>query len=192
MHSVSLAFTDAFVPEIQVRALEIAHDLDTFGRGQIEDVEAPLAEPDDAALGVDAVTDDHAFKLKLVDEAGAIPARSEGGHQDEVAVAGLAACGAEGVGFAVHGRVAVLYQAVAACAEQDAVGAEDGPADRDAAFGKSNASLFERDSEHRLRVAVNFHRQSVASANCLTQRAWLSRLSAPLGNRKGSARGSAL
>jgi hypothetical protein len=47
----------------------------------------------------------------------------------------------------VHGRVVVLYAAVAAAAEQFAVAAEQGTADGDAALGESGARLLDRDRE---------------------------------------------
>ena len=58
---------------------------------------------------------------------------------------GPAAGVAEGVGFAVEGAVAFLDEAVVAFAEEGSVDVEDGAADGDAAFGVTDAGLFEGD-----------------------------------------------
>jgi hypothetical protein len=64
----------------------------------------------------------------------------------------LATGGAKSVGLAVHGRVAVLDQAIPACAYQSAIGSENRSANRYASLGKPDAGLFEGDRQHALRV----------------------------------------
>src|ERR1700728_1690598 len=96
---------------------------------------------------------------------------------------GLAAGGTEGIGLAVHGRVAVLHQAIAARADQRAVGAKNGAAHGNAPFLQAHASLFKRNGEHSVRVQGNLHAvQSLALAKRLTQRKGASRLSASFGS----------
>src|SRR3546814_16913031 len=60
---------------------------------------------------------------------------------DRVAVSARAAGLAEGVGLAVDRRVAFLYPAVVAAAQQAAVAVVQRGADRDAAFGQALAGL---------------------------------------------------
>src|SRR6202050_5738471 len=91
----------------------------------------------------------------------------------------LAAGGTEGIGLAVHGWVAVLHQAIAAGADQRAVGAKNGAADGNAPFFKARASLFKGDGEHSVRIQGSLHEaQSLALAKRLTQRKGASRLGA--------------
>src|SRR5450432_169050 len=123
---------------------------------EIDDVDALLAEPHHTALGVDGVADDDLLEAELVDHAAAIPAGSEGGDEDGVAPGGAAAGGAEGVGFAVERAVAFLHEAVMAGTEERAVRMKDGAPHGNAAFGQSDASLFQRDCEHG--VSVRFRR----------------------------------
>ncbi len=154
-------------------ALEGADHFDAFGTGEVEDVDAFGFQSFHAALRVDAVADDYLPEAELRDEAGAIAAGRERGDEDQVGVAGLTAGGAEGVGFSVHGGVAVLHEAIATGAEQRAVEFEDGAADGDAAFGKADAGLFDGHFEHGVGIWRDLrsgnHFRSVALAKCLTQ-----------------------
>src|SRR4029434_2330495 len=67
---------------------------------------------------------------------------------DEIAIAALTPGVAEGVGFAVHGRVAMLHAPVVAGSKQAAVDIKDGRADRDATFRQALARFSECDSQH--------------------------------------------
>ena len=125
--------------------LKGADHVNAFGRGEIEDFNSLLFQPRYATLGVDAVADDDLLELELRDESGAVPAWRERGDENEITVGWLSTGGAEGICLTVHGWVAVLDEAIAASAEEFAIGGEDGAAYRDAAFGKSYAGLLNRD-----------------------------------------------
>ena len=64
----------------------------------------------------------------------------------------MAACVAEGIGFAVDGRVVVLYAAIVAGGDEFAGVVEDGGTDGDAAFGEAFAGFGDGDGEHGVRV----------------------------------------
>src|SRR5690606_33255561 len=98
---------------------------------------ALFAQPVVAALEIDRLAHHHGTDPELLHQPAAVPARRERGDHDGVAVGALAAGLAEGVGFAVHGRIVFLYAAVVAAAEQGAVAGEQRGADRDATFGEA-------------------------------------------------------
>src|SRR3546814_730213 len=119
--------------------------------GEVNHVDAVLAQPRDPAVEVHRLAHHHRADVELPHQAAAVPARGERGDHDGVAIAALAAGLAEGVGFAVHGRVAFLYAAIVAAAEQAAVLVIERSADRDAAFGQAGAGFFDggvRSEEH--------------------------------------------
>jgi hypothetical protein len=136
------------VPEGGVGGDVVAHHGDAGGVGEIDDVYAEVAEPVLAAGEVLGFADDDGAEAELADEAGAVPAGGERGDYDEVAVGALAAGVAEGVGFAVDAGVGLLDAAVMAAAYKGAVGAEDGGADGEAAFGEAGAGFLEGYAEH--------------------------------------------
>ncbi len=119
---------------------------------EVDDVDAEFTEPVFAAGEVLVFADDDSLETELADEAAAIPARGERGDHDEVAIGLLAACVAEGVGFAVDAGVGLLDAAVVASADERGcsilLGAEDSGADGEAAFGETGAGFFESDGEH--------------------------------------------
>ena len=125
----------------------ICEEVETFGGVEVDDFDAERAQPIDAALKIAAFAYDNFWKTKLADKAAAIPARSERGDHDEVAIAALAARIAKSVGFAVEGRVAELHAAIVARTEEDSFRAENRGADGDTAFRKTFASLRDGDCE---------------------------------------------
>ena len=143
---MGLVDADVFVPDGGVGGDVVAHHGDAGGVGEVDDVDAEVAEPLFAAGEVLAFADDDGLEAELADEAGAVPAGGERGDHDEVAVGALAAGVAEGVGFAVDAGVGLLDAAVVAAAYEGAVGAEDGGADGEAAFGEAGAGFFEGDA----------------------------------------------
>src|SRR5882762_11887324 len=83
--------TDVFVPNLRMIGNVPPEHLDAFARMGVEDFDPVLAEPVKAAAEIHGLADDHGANAKLADEAAAIPAGSQGGHHDFVAVGTLAA-----------------------------------------------------------------------------------------------------
>src|SRR5690606_4605288 len=131
------------VPHLGIRRDPVAQHRDAALVGQVDDVDAVLAQPVEAAVEVHRLAHYHGADVELAHQAAAVPARGQGGDHDGVPVAALAAGLAEGVGFAVHGRVAFLHAAVVAAAEQGAVVAVQRGANRDAAFGQALAGFVD-------------------------------------------------
>src|SRR5688572_6845939 len=90
----------------------VAEHFFAFGRLQVDDLHAALAQPVDAALESARLAHDHGADLELHHEAAAVPAGRERRHHDGAGVATLAPGLAERVGLAVHGRVTFLHAAV--------------------------------------------------------------------------------
>jgi len=67
----------------------------------------------------------------------------------QTSIAALASRVAEGIGFAMHGRVIVLYPAVTTRADELACGIKDRSSDRDASFGQPLMSFRQRHRQHR-------------------------------------------
>src|SRR3546814_14496004 len=135
---------DILVPHFGIGRDPVAQHLDAALVGQVDDLDAVLAQPRNPAVEVHRLAHHHGADVELPHQAAAVPARGERGDHDRVAVAALAAGLAEGVGFAVHGRVAFLHAAVAAAAEQADVLVIERRADRAAAFGPAGATSEER------------------------------------------------
>lgn len=117
-----------------MRADETGEQIDAFLAIEVDDVDAVFAEPVDTTLEGAAFADDQCADAELADEAAAVPAGCESGDHDQVAVGGLAAGAAEGVGFAVDGGVAVLNAAVVPTTDEFAILSEERCADRNSAF----------------------------------------------------------
>src|SRR5688572_5783363 len=83
---------------------------------EIDDFHSAFPQPVDATLKRARLAHDHRADLELHDEPAAVPARRKRGDHDGVAVAALPSGLAEGVGLAVHGRVALLHAAIVAAA----------------------------------------------------------------------------
>src|SRR3546814_3350764 len=98
---------------------DLAQHLDAALVGQVDDLDAVLAQPLDPAVEVHRLAHHHRADVELPHQAAAVPARGERGDHDGVAIAALAAGLAEGVGFAVHGRGAFLHPAIVAAAEHE-------------------------------------------------------------------------
>ena len=94
------------------------------------------------------LADDDGAESELTYEAAAVPAGSECGDHEEIAVRGLTACAAEGVGLAVNGWVVLLDAAVVSRADEFATAVEYGCADWDAAFCEAGAGFGERNLKH--------------------------------------------
>src|SRR5437016_5310538 len=88
--------------------------LDAFFRMGVKDLGAVFAEPVNAAAKIHGFADDYRADAKLANQAAAIPAGSERGHHDFVAVAPLPACFAKSIRFTVRGGIAFLDSAVVA------------------------------------------------------------------------------
>jgi hypothetical protein len=155
MHDLELFFADVFVPDLGLGVDVAGQELHAFPRGEVVDLDTVFAEPVDASLEGLAFSDDDGAEPELADKAGAVPARSERGDHDEVAVRALAAGVAEGVGLSMGGRVVVLDAAVVSRTEEGAVVAENSGSDGDASFGESLAGLGDGDGKHGVEVHKN-------------------------------------
>src|SRR6266849_1261199 len=111
-------FADVFSPDFRVVGHVFSKHLDAFVRMGVEHFRAVLAQPIDAAAEIYGLADDYGANAKLADQAAAIPARSQRGHHDFIAVAPLPAGVSKRIRFAVRGRIAFLHSAVAAFSQQ--------------------------------------------------------------------------
>src|SRR5882672_7636933 len=114
----------------------------------VEDFGAVFAEPIDAALKIHGLADDDGADAELPDEAAAIPARSESGYHDFVAVGALAAGFAKGVRLTVRGRIAFLHPTIVAASQQLSFAIEKCSANGDSAFGKTEAGFVHGGFQH--------------------------------------------
>jgi len=143
-----LVLSDVLVPDFGMLGDEGVEEFAAFGVVEIDHVNAVLAEPINASREGTAFADHHGSDAELADQAAAVPARSQRGDHDEVAVAALAAGAAEGVRFAVNAGVALLDAAIAAPAQHFTSLGEQRGADGDAPFVESGAGFFNSDGEH--------------------------------------------
>ena len=74
--AVRLIFADVFVPDGGIFLNIVGKERDTFLGVEVEDFDVERAEPVDAALESTAFADDDASKVKLPNQAAAIPAGS--------------------------------------------------------------------------------------------------------------------
>ena len=79
-------FADIFSPNLRVFRHIFGEHLDAFVRMGVEHFGAVLAEPIDAAAEIYGFADHYGANAKLADQPAAIPARSQSGHHDFVAV----------------------------------------------------------------------------------------------------------
>jgi len=143
-------FADVFVPDFGMFGDVAGEQIDTLDAVEIDDANAVFAKPVDAALEVAAFADNECSDAELADKAAAIPARSKGGDHDQVAIGSLPACVAEGVGFAMHGRIILLNAAVVSAAYEGSILLEKRCADGDSTFGEALTRFFDGDGEHRV------------------------------------------
>lgn len=101
---------------------------------KVDNFDAKRAQPFDTTLKVAALANDDRSKTKLPDKSAAIPARRQGGYENQVAIGALAAGVSESVGLSVHGRVSILHPPIMASAEKLSVRIKDRSANRDTAF----------------------------------------------------------
>src|SRR5579863_4544313 len=85
---------------------------------EVDHVDPVLAQPVETAGKGTALTHDQRSDAKLADQPAAVPARSQCGDHDHVAIAALAAGTSKGVGFAVHAGVAMLHAPVVPATDQ--------------------------------------------------------------------------
>jgi len=154
---MSLFLADVFIPDFGMGLDEAGEEIDALARGEVVDLEAVVAEPVDASLEGLAFADDDCLKTKLADKPGAIPAGSERGDHDEVAVGALAAGVAEGVGLTVGRGVVMLHAAIVSRAEEGSIAAEDGGSDGDASFGETGTGFVDGDGEHGVWIKREWH-----------------------------------
>src|SRR5690349_18764952 len=83
---VRSVFADVFVPNFGMGGDVLGEEVDAVGGIEVDDGDAVVAEPVEAAGEVDRFADDDGTDAELADEAAAIPARGERGRHDGVAV----------------------------------------------------------------------------------------------------------
>ena len=141
---------DVFVPDFGVRADKSLEQVDALLTVEIDNMHSVLAEPCKATLECATLADNQGADAELSHEAAAVPAGGERGDHDQVAVGGLPAGAAEGVGFSVDGGVALLHAAVVAAADQLAILREERRADGDSAFGEAETRFVDGGLQHLL------------------------------------------
>ncbi len=130
-------FADIFFPHFRVLRDVFGEHLDAFVRVGVEHFGAIFAQPIDPAAEIHGLADHYGANAKLADQAAAIPARSQRGHHDFVAVTPLPAGFAKRVRFAMRRRIALLHSAVVARSQQFPVVFEKRRTDRDSSFAES-------------------------------------------------------
>jgi len=115
---------------------------------EVDDFDAVFAEPVEAAGKGAALPHDQSADAELAHQATAIPAGSQRGYHDQVAIAALSAGAAEGVRLAVDAWIALLHAAIVTAADQLAGAAKKGSSDWDAAFIETKAGFFKRHGQH--------------------------------------------
>lgn len=109
---------------------ELAQQLLAFGVVEIDDSDAVFSEPIDAAQEGLRFADNNCADAELADQAAAVPARSEGGRHDRVAIRTLSTGLSKSVRLAVDRRVILLYPPVVSASEQIAFAIEQRCPDR--------------------------------------------------------------
>src|ERR671910_3009802 len=130
---------DVLVPELRVRSDEAAQQPDALLRGEVDDLDAALAQPGGPAGEVHRLADHHPRDAELPDQPAAVPARGQRRYHHRVAVAAPPSAAAEGVGLAVQRRILFLDATVATARQQLPVRAEERGPDRDAALREPRA-----------------------------------------------------
>src|SRR3546814_13322896 len=102
---------DILVPHFGIGRDPVAQHLDAALVGQVDDLDAVLAQPRNPAVEVHQLAHHHGADVELPHQAAAVPARGERGDHARVAVAALESGLADGVGFAGPGRVALVHEA---------------------------------------------------------------------------------
>src|SRR6266851_5145196 len=110
--------TDIFVPNFRMVRNVPGENSNALLGVQVDDTDSILDQPIDAAAEIYGLADDYSAYAKLADQATAIPARSQRGHHDFIAVAPLPAGVSKRIRFTVRGRIAFLHSAVAAFSQQ--------------------------------------------------------------------------
>src|SRR3989304_325816 len=97
-----LLLPDILIPDPWIGTNIPTEHLDALGRAQVDDLDAVLAQPLDAAAEIHGFADHDGPDIELAHQAAAVPAGRERRDHDLVAVAALPAGLAEGIGFAVN------------------------------------------------------------------------------------------
>src|SRR6266849_3747992 len=119
MHCTLLSVhTDIFVPNFRMVRNVPGENSNALLGVQVDDIDSILDQPIDAAAEIHGLADNYSGDAKLADEPAAVPAGSERGHHDFVAVAPLPAGVSKRIRFTVRGRIAFLHSAVVAFSQQ--------------------------------------------------------------------------
>jgi len=126
---------------------------------EVDDFNTVGAEPIQASGEGAAFANDNGAEAKLTYKAAAVPTWRERRNHNQIAVTALAASPAECVRLAMNTWIALLHAPIVAAADEFAVSRKDGAADRDSAFGATQARFIERDLEHLL-VSGTVHQRN--------------------------------
>ncbi len=103
-------------------------------RVHVDHFDSGIAEPLNAAVEIDGLTHDYFFEVELAGESRAVPAWSECGYEDLVAVGFLPAGFPESICFAVDGWIIFLDPAVVATTDEVTFKIEYSAADGNSPF----------------------------------------------------------
>jgi hypothetical protein len=141
-------FADVFVPDGGMFSNVVGKGSNALFVMEIDDLGAVFAEPVDAALEIHGLADNDCANPELADKAAAIPAGSERGGHDFVAIAFLTAGFAESIRLAMDGGIVFLDSAIVAAAQELSVLVEQGCTYGNPALGKTGFRLFDRYVQH--------------------------------------------
>src|SRR5690242_279723 len=85
---------------------------------EVDDLNAMIAQPIDAADKGAALTDNDSAESELPNEAATVPAGRERSDHDQIAITALAPGAAECIGFPVDTGIALLNAAIVAAADK--------------------------------------------------------------------------
>lgn len=152
----SLFLTNVFIPHIGILSNVVRQQRNALLRVEIDNFNAKGPKPLDPALEISALSNNDCLESKLANQPAAIPAGSERCDHDLVAIAALPAGIAEGIRFAMQRRIAILYAAVVAGAQQVSFVIKNRGPNWDSPFGEAFARFSKRGSKH---VSVDFRLQ---------------------------------
>lgn len=124
---------------------------------EIDDMDAALAEPVDAALEGLGFAHDDGANTELAYEAAAVPARSERCRHDRVAIGALPSRFTKGVGLPVGRRIILLNTPIVTAAQEISFPVEESRSDRNAALAEALTGFFDRYLEKAGWVYLFFH-----------------------------------
>src|SRR5271166_3177445 len=128
---LTLLFSDIFIPDFGMAGDEGSEQLAAIPAVEVDDFDAVFAQPVKAAGKRAALTYYQGADAELANQAAAIPAGSQRGYHDQVAIAALPAGASKSVRFAVNAGIALLHTTIAPATDQLAGAAKKCSSDGD-------------------------------------------------------------